>query len=213
MLQYNIRQAPANTVIVEVGKTLEDTVTFGSMTLHIDPEFNPTHHARIFGRVVAVPEGRAWDEENNTINDEVEVGDLIYFHYLVTSNEANCIYGNYYKVPYYWIFCSVRNGNILPVGGWTLCEPTVEQEYNTVEVEGKKMEATFSASGLVTSVFKTPSVDVAKLSYIGKPVGDNYECEAKVGATVVLAKNSNFLNKIEGKDYYTVKQQYILGVK
>jgi co-chaperonin GroES (HSP10) len=75
------------------------------------------------------------------------------------------------------------------------------------------MQATLSSSGLVTSVFKTPSVDTARLAYIGKAVGDNYECEAKVGSTVILAKNSNFLNKIEGKDYYTVKQQYILGLK
>lgn len=213
MLRYDIKQAPSNTVIVEVGKTLEDTVTFGDMTLHIDPEFNPTHHARIFGRVIATPEGRTWDEENNTINDKVEAGDLIYFHYLVTINESNCIYGNYYKVPYYWIFCSVRNGNILPVGGWTLCEPTVEAEYDTVDVGGKKMQATLSTSGLVTSVFKTPSVDVAKLAYIGKPVGDEDEFEAKSGDKVILAKNSNFINKIEGKDYYTVKQQYILGLK
>jgi co-chaperonin GroES (HSP10) len=213
MLRYDIRQAPVNTVIVEVGKTLEDTVTFGSMTLHIDPEFNPTHHARIFGRIVAVPDGRTWDYEGNTINDKVEVGDLIYFHYLVTSDETNCIYGNYYKVPYYWIFCAIRSGNILPIGGWSLCEPMVEQEYDTVEVGGKKMEATLSASGLVTSVFKTPSVDIARLAYIGKPVGDEEDSEARVGSKVILAKNSNFLNKIEGKDYYTVKQQYILALK
>lgn len=213
MLKYDIKQAAPNTVVVEVGKTLEDTVTFGDMTLHIDPEFNPTHHARIFGRVIAIPEGRTWDEEGNTINDKVEVGDIIYFHYLVTSDETNCIYGNYFKVPYYWIFCSVRGGNILPVGGWTLCEPMVEAQYNTVEVGGKKMEATLSASGLVTSVFKTPSVDISKVSFIGNQTGEDATPLVRSGDVVVLAKNSNFINKIEGKDYYTVKQQYILGVK
>lgn len=213
MLKYDIRQSPVNTVIVEVGKTLEDTVTFGSMTLHIDPEFNPTHNARIYGRVVAVPEGRTWDDEGKTIHEKVEVGDLIYFHYLTTSDETNCVFGNFFKVPYYWIFCVVRNGNILPVGGWTLCEPMVEKEYSTVEVGGKIMEATLSSSGLVTSVFKTPSVDIARLAYIGKAVGDEDECYAPQGSTVILAKNSNFINKIEGKDYYTVKQQYILGMK
>ena len=213
MLKYDIKQSPPNTVIVEVGKTLEDTVTFGSMTLYIDLEFNPTHHARIFGRVIALPDGRTWDEEGNTINDKVEVGDIIYFHYLVTSDETNCIYGNYFKVPYYWIFCSVRNGNILPVGSWTLCEPLVEGEYNTVEVGGRKIEATLSASGLVTSVSKIPSVDIAKVSFIGNQTGEDPTPLVAKGSTVVLAKNSNFVNKIEGKDYYTVKQQYILGVK
>ena len=213
MLKYDIKQAAPNTVAVEVGKTLEDTVTFGDMTLHIDPEFNPTHHARIFGRVIAIPEGRTWDEEGNTINDKVEVGDIIYFHYLVTSDETNCIYGNYFKVPYYWIFCSVRSGNILPVGGWTLCEPMVEAQYDTVEVGGKKMEATLSASGLVTSVFKVPSVDISRVAFVGNQTGEDSTPLVKSGNVVILAKNSNFINKIEGKDYYTVKQQYILGVK
>ena len=213
MLKYDIKQAPPNTVIVEVGKSLEDTVTFGDMTLHIDPEFNPTHHARIYGRVIALPDGRTWDEEGKTINDKVERGDIIYFHYLVTSDETNCIYGNYYKVPYYWIFCSVRNGNILPVGGWTLCEQTTDQNFDTFEVGGKKIEAVMSDSGLITSITKKPSVDYAILRYIGKPVGEEYPVLAKVGQTVILAKNSNFTNKIEGKDYYTVKQQYLLGVK
>ena len=213
MLSYDIKQAPANTVIVEVGKTLEDTVTFGSMTLHIDPEFNPTHHARIFGRVIAVPEGRTWDEEGNTINDKVEVGDIIYFHYLVTSDETNCIYGNYFKVPYYWIFCTVRNGNILPIGGWSLCEPMVEKQYDTIEVGGKKMEASLSDSGLVTSVFKIPSVEIARVAFIGNQTGNDSTPLTSKGSVVVLAKHSNFINKIEGKDYYTVKQQYILGVK
>lgn len=212
MLKYDIRQAPANTVIVEVGKTLEDTVTFGGMTLHIDPEFNPTHHARIFGRVIAVPEGRTWDEEGKTIHEKVEVGDIIYFHYLVTSDEANCIYGNYYKVPYYWVFCSVRSGNILPVGGWTLCKQVVEQQYNTVEIGGKRMEAVMSDSGIIVSITKKASVDYAELAYIGKPTGDALEPLIISGDKVILAKNSNFINKIEGEDYYTVKQQYILGV-
>ena len=213
MLKYDIKQSPPNTVIVEVGKTLEDTVTFGDMTLHIDPEFNPTQHARIFGRVIALPEGRTHDDEGLTINDKVEIGDLIYFHYLVTSDETNCIYGNYYKVPYYWIFCSVRNGNILPVGGWTLCEPLVDKQYDTIEVGGKKMEASLSASGLVTSVFKIPSVDISKVSFVGNQTGEDSTPLVNSGDVVVLAKNSNFINKIEGKDYYTVKQRYILGVK
>jgi co-chaperonin GroES (HSP10) len=33
------------------------------------------------------------------------------------------------------------------------------------------------------------------------------------GEIVILNKNSNFINKIEGKDYYTLKQEDILGKK
>lgn len=211
MLSYDISQASPNTVIVEVGKSLEDTVTFGGMTLHIDPEFNPTHHARIYGRVVAIPAGNIYDFNGNQIHEEVRVGDLVYFHYLTTSDESNCIYGNYYRVPYCWIFCTIRDGFILPVGGWTLCDQVVEEKFDEVEVDGAKISAVLSESGLVVSLNKKSSVKYATLAHIGKPFVGVDELGIKSGDKIILAKNSNFVNKIEGIDYYTVRQEDILG--
>ena len=213
MLTYDIKKSPPNTVVVEVGASMDDTVQFGNLKLHIDPEFNPTQYARIYGRVIAVPDGKAYNEENFEIEKEVQVGDIIYFHYLTTSDETNCIYGNYYKVPYYWVFCVVRGGNILPVGSWTLCETVVEEEFNTVEVGGQKIEAITSASGLVIGINKKPSTKFARLVHIGKPLVGEDELGISTGSLVLLNKNSNFVNKIEGKDYYTVRQSDILSTK
>jgi co-chaperonin GroES (HSP10) len=211
MLSYDISQAAPNTVIVEVGKSLEDTVTFNGMTLHIDPEFNPTHHARIYGRVVAIPAGNIYDFNGNQIHEEVRIGDLVYFHYLTTSDESNCIYGNYYRVPYCWIFCTIRDGFILPVGGWTLCEKIIEDKFNKVDVGGHSIDAVISASGIVTKLNKIPSTKEAVLAHIGKPFVGMDELGVKSGDKVILAKNSNFVNNIEGIDYYTVRQEDILG--
>ncbi len=213
MLTYDIKKSAPNTVVVEVGATMDDTVEYGNLKLHIDPEFNPTHYARIYGRVIAVPDGKAYNEEGVEIEKNVQVGDIIYFHYLTTSDETNCIYGNYYKVPYYWVFCIVRSGNILPVGSWTLCETVVEEEFNHVEVDGQKIEAITSASGLVIGINKKPSTKFARLVYIGAPVGEGIELEVSPGELVLLNKNSNFVNKIEGKEYYTVRQSDILSSK
>jgi len=213
MLTYDIKKSPPNTVVVEVGASMDDTVQFGNLKLHIDPEFNPTQYARIYGRVIAVPEGKAYNEESFEIEKEVQIGDIIYFHYLTTSDETNCIYGNYYKVPYYWIFCVVRSGNILPIGGWTLCETVVEEEFNTVEVSGQKIEAITSASGLVIGINKKPSTKFARLSHIGRPLVGADELKVSQGAMVFLNKNSNFKNTIEGKEYYTVRQGDILCSK
>jgi co-chaperonin GroES (HSP10) len=199
--------------VVEVGAAMDDTVQYGNLKLHIDPEFNPTHYARIYGRVIAVPEGKAYNEEGFEIEKEVQVGDIIYFHYLTTSDETNCIYGNYYKVPYYWIFCVVRGGNILPVGGWTLCEQVVEEEFNTVEVSGQKVEAITSASGLVIGLNKKPSTKFARLSHIGKPLVGQDELKISAGSMVIINKNANFKNTIEEKEYYTVRQSDILCAK
>jgi co-chaperonin GroES (HSP10) len=213
MLTYDIKKSPPNTVVVEVGASMDDTVQFGNLKLHIDPEFNPTQYARIYGRVIAVPEGKAYNEESFEIEKEVQVGDIIYFHYLTTSDETNCIYGNYYKVPYYWIFCVVRSGNILPIGSWTLCETVVEEDFNTVEVDGQKIEAITSASGLVIGINKKPSTKFARLSHIGRPLVGTDELKIGKGALVILNKNSNFKNTIEGKEYYTVRQGDILCSK
>ena len=213
MLTYDIKKSPPNTVVVEVGASMDDTVQYGNLKLHIDPEFNPTQYARIYGRVIAVPEGKAYNEESFEIEKEVQVGDLIYFHYLTTSDETNCIYGNYYKVPYYWIFCVVRSGNILPIGSWTLCETVVEEDFNTVEVGGQKIEAITSASGLVIGINKKPSTKFARLSHIGRPLVGTDELKIGKGALVILNKNSNFKNTIEGKEYYTVRQGDILCSK
>jgi co-chaperonin GroES (HSP10) len=213
MLTYDIKKSPPNTVVVEVGASMDDTVQFGNLKLHIDPEFNPTQYARIYGRVIAVPDSKAYNEESIEIEKDVQVGDIIYFHYLTTSDENNCIYGNYYKVPYYWIFCVVRSGNILPIGSWTLCETVVEEEFNTVEVNGQKIEAITSASGLVIGLNKKPSTKFARLSHIGRPLVGEDELKISQGALVILNKNSNFKNTIEGKEYYTVRQGDILCSK
>lgn len=213
MLKYDIKQAPVNTVIVEVGSMLDDTVTYGSLTLNIDPEFNPTKYARIYGRVIAVPEGKAYATNELEIEKDVQVGDIIYFHYLTTTDETNCIYGNYFKVPYYWIFCAVRDNAIIPIGSWTLCEKLVEETFNEVEVNGIKIQATLSQSGLVTSVIKKPSVKYAKLAHIGKTLVGVDALDVTQNDVVILEKNSNFVNTIEGKEYYTVQQEYILGTK
>ena len=215
MLTYKLKQSPANTVIVRVDSTLEDTVEYGSMKLHIDPLFNPTEHAKIYGTVIAVPEGKCKNENGLEIEKEIKVGDKIYFHYLVTNNETNCIYGNYYKVPYYWVFCAVRDSRIIPFGAWTLCEEMVEQEdeFNQIEVLSQKVNATVSASGLVTSLHKVSSIRVAKLNFIGKPLVGENALEINCGDKVILAKNAHFKNKIEGKYYYTVRQEDILGKK
>lgn len=213
MLTYDLKQSSPNSVIVEVGAALDDTVQYGSLTIHIDPEFKPTEHARIYGVVKAVPRGRCFNEEGVEIEPEVRVGDKIYFHYLTTSDETNRIYGNYYRVPYYWIFCAVRNEYIVPVGGWSLCEQITEEEesFNEVQVGNQKISAILSASGLVTGIQKKKSERYARLAHIGKPLIGRNVLEINIGEEVIINKNSHFKNKIEGKEYYTVRQDDLLG--
>lgn len=215
MIYNNIKHSAINSVIVRVDEALSSTYKYGSLEVFIDPLFNPTHHARIYGIVEAIPQGKCFNEDGLEIEQTVKVGDKIYFHYLTTSDENNCVFGNSYKVPYYWIFCIVRESNILPVGGWTLCGqiPEVVGAYEEIEVEGKKMQVSLSLSGLVTSIYEKKSIKYAKLLHIGEPLLNHAELEVSKGDIVVLAKDSNFINSIEGVDYFTVRQSDIYGKK
>lgn len=213
MLQYELTQASPNSLVVEIGAQYDDSVQYGSLTLFIDPLFKPTTHARIYGVVKAVPKGKCYNEDGIEIETDVRVGDKVYFHYLATFDENACIFGNYYRVPYCWIFCVVRGNDILPIGGWTFCEKVVddEDEFESIEVGGQRISAKQNSSGLVTDIQKKDSVKYAILKHIGKPLKNVEPLDVQVGEKVVIEKNTNFENVIEGKTYYTIRQSDILG--
>lgn len=213
MLQYELSQASPNALIVEVGAQYDDTVQYGSLSIFIDPLFKPTHNARIYGIVKAVPKGKCYNEDGNEIETDVRVGDKVYFHYLATFDENACLYGNYYRIPYCWIFCAVRDSDIIPIGGWTLCEKIIEEEdeFEEVEVGGIKISAIKNSSGLVTSVTKRDSNKYAIVRHIGKPLKNADSLGVNSGEKVLIEKNTNFENVIEGKTYYTIRQGDILG--
>lgn len=213
MLQYELSQASPNSLIVEVGAQYDDTVQYGSLSIFIDPLYKPTHNARIYGVVKAIPKGKCYNEDGIEIEADVQVGDKVYFHYLATFDENACLYGNYYRIPYCWIFCVVRGTDIIPIGGWTFCEKMVEgeEEFSQVEVNGVKISAVTNSSGLVTSIGKKESTKVAIMRHIGKPLKNVNPIGVNLGEKVLIEKSLNFENTIEGKSYYTIRQGDILG--
>lgn len=214
MLQYELTQASPNSLIVEVGAQYDDTVQYGSLSIFIDPLFKPTHNARIYGVVKAVPKGKCYNEDGIEIEADVRVGDKVYFHYLATFDENACLYGNYYRIPYCWIFCVVRDNDIIPIGGWTFCEKVIEgeDEFEDIEVGGVKISGIKNSAGLVTSVTKKDSNKYAIVRHIGKTLKNVESLNLKSGQQVLIEKNTNFENVIEGKTYYTIRQGDILGV-
>lgn len=214
MLQYELTQASPNSLIVEVGAQYDDTVQYGSLSIFIDPLFKPTHNARIYGVVKAVPKGKCYNEDGIEIEADVRVGDKVYFHYLATFDENACLYGNYYRIPYCWIFCVVRDNDIIPIGGWTFCEKIIEgeDEFEDIEVGGVKISGIKNSAGLVTSVTKKDSNKYAIVRHIGKTLKNVPSLNLKSGQRVLIEKNTNFENVIEGKTYYTIRQGDILGV-
>lgn len=214
MLDYPVAQAPRNHIIVEVEELYDSTVKHGSLELHIDPYYKPTHYVRIYGKVIGLPKGKSYNEDGKEIVSEVQIGDKVYFHYLSTLNETNCIFRNIYKIPYYHVFCVVRDSRIIPIASWTLCEfiNEDEPEFKKVEVEGVHIYAKEdSKTGLITEVFKKESTKLAVMQHIGTPLVGEPELSIPPGARVLIDRNTNFKNTIEGREYYTILQENILA--
>lgn len=146
---------------------------------------------------------------------EVQVGDKIYFHYN-TVHEENRIRTEdgrkIYKVRYDQIFCSVRNGQIIPIGGWVLMEPAWDEETQEIQLQGQeKVRGKVSASGLVTELHDKPKPLEGIIANIGTQLKGDPELGVKNGDRVFFLPLSEFKNKIEGKEYYIMRQKDIIA--
>ena len=185
-------RALKNKVLIEIEKKMEDTVTYGSMELHIDPMFKPQHNARIYGTVVGVS-----DEE-----EELSLGDKVYFHYLVVDDSH--AFDNIYRVDRERIFCYVRD-KIYPLGYWTLCLPYYDQQGEIMNIDGKDMEVV-KQGNIISAVTLRPSAKRTRISRIGKN-----KLRLRDNDVVYCERGFEFENDIEGTTYYCVKQSDIVG--
>lgn len=242
-----------NYVIFKTDTIFEDKVKLQNKTFYFDPGFEPTRHTRIYGEVVQIPlrlrrvpimqmkKGIPEYHDDppfeykyaSDIPMDVRVGDRIYFHFnimmkinqqLVKEEKGENGKPVYYvRVRYESILCAIRNGEIIPVGSYTLIEPDMESleeiliPIAQVGADGKAMRY---ADG--TPIMKpkdqwlqkkvAPSAKPLRgwVRHVGSPlIGD--VCEVKVGQLVYFRPNSDWTVPIEGKDYFLIRQRHLLG--
>ena len=121
-------QAVNRKVIIQVEKKMADWNLRGSLYLPDVNNSNPKdlieHYVTIYGDVIAAPPNEVY----RGISQEVVAGDVVYFHYNSLPNKDNAFILDgklVYKIDYQDIFCVVRDGEIIPIGGWLLVEPDV----------------------------------------------------------------------------------------
>lgn len=156
-----------------------------------------------------------YDGCNYRTQVEIKEGDKVYFHYN-TLTEETC----YHKLPngnevhiidYHRIFCYVRGVELHACEGFSLLEQVYEEEVQTIEHEGTKMDVVMSESGIVLDTKPKKEKRKAVLAYHGAPLKKDSKEDAKPGDVVILAPNKNFSNHIEGKDYYVTKHDGLYG--
>lgn len=146
---------------------------------------------------------------------EIQEGDKVYFHYNSLSEETRhevLPNGNeVHIIDYHRIFCYVRGIELSACQGYSLLEQVYEDETETIEYEGQKMEVVMSKSGIILDTKPKKEKQKAVLAYHGKSLKQDPKDDAMPGDYVLLAPNKNFSNHIEGRDYYVTKHNGLYG--
>lgn len=156
---------------------------------------------------------------------EVMPGDRIYFHYNTllakhnilgfTSQDGKIMIMA--KVRYDQVTCAVRDGQIVPIGSYALVDPDMETMdeilapiYSPIAGPNGEKIPLPKEKWLQTKPMPEAKYLRGYVRYIGEPlIGDKSEC--KPGQLIYYRKNADWMNMIEGKGYYTIRQRHILG--
>lgn len=224
----------------------------------LDTRFDPMRHTRMYGEVVSIPKNLSatpmWQEPIgvppyqdrppftwqllNSIEQEVQVGDRIYYHFNTIPHnpiqfqrtrgniiDVEGVHPNrtwFIKVKYDMILAVVRAGVIIPIGSYVLCDPLFEtwddiRHPTPVMLNGKialnpdgSQMMKPKEDWLVTKVAPDHKYLRAVVRVVGSPLR-GHKCEVKVGDRIWYKRNADWTVKIEGRDYFVIRQHHIIG--
>ncbi|MFO0447616.1 MAG: hypothetical protein ACK52I_02810 [Pseudomonadota bacterium] len=158
------------------------------------------------------------------ISKDIEVGDRIYFHFnticqknfvRVEGQHPNRTW--YYKVAYDQVLCAVRKDKIIPIASYVLCDPDFESWDDILvpvrsDIKGPDGEYILKPKDqwIQTKVKPEYKYLTAFVKYVGKPFNGD-KCEIEVGQKVWYRRNADWMNKVEGRDYFAIRQRHIVG--
>lgn len=162
------------------------------------------------GKVIATPRGFSKHYAVATIQERIEEGDTVYFHFNAVDAESRMETDvekkPFYNIHYSSIFCYVRGGVITMVGSRVLAEPVYDDD---VVLEGG-IRVKKSKSGIITEINVKHNVKKARLTHIGNPRRGEKLPDVGPGEIVYYAHDADFENEIEGKQYFVMFQEDLL---
>lgn len=180
-------QSPSR-IIVSVEKRFNDTTKSG---LYIDTSYKPEHHVVISGKVIATAKKLPADFRKPGFYDTVEIGDTLYFHYLVVL-DPDCYLGDdLYVVDYFQALATVRDGKIYPVGEHILIEPIEEEVSHETLIIPDLAKKIIPNKGIVFS---------------------SNDPQIPNGSMVSFDEHGKFENEIEGKNLFVMYNSNIMFI-
>lgn len=201
------RIAGANKIIVRVSSdTIEKVVMPSGVEFYMDTSWQPYVHATISGTVVALPEDvdSSMAGYENCKSDVIRIGDTVYFNYLVCDKRQRIYFdddsrdsdGLFYSVNLHSVFCVIRDGALVPYGGWNFIIPLKLKD----DVSPKR--------GLIAAA---ENYTTGNSRYKGIWMAGTLKGVEK-RSIVLFHPIAAFENRIEGMDFYVMQERYIMAV-
>lgn len=152
---------------------------------------------------------------NNSLECELEKGDKIYFPYSATDKsnkikKSNLTYEgkDVYTIPYHLVWCKVNGETIIPIANHTLVSPLEDESYIFDEALNTKVQKN---EKIVTGMcYNTKKQLEGIVAFTSTPLKGEVN-HFTTGDHIVFLPERDWLNKIEGKEYYIIKSQDIIA--
>ncbi len=217
----------SNYVLIEVPLEKHESIKMKSGTeIYVDNTYEPEKHAMNYGTVLKTPDklkysGIKGDEDSLDFDTdmELEVGDVVHFHYLEASKSAKRGRVIQYEgkravmVRYDRLFFARRGDGIVMTNGWILVDPIYEDE-----IKSDIIAIPDFSKG-------KPKTQEGIVRHIGSGIKENIFAqdfgadtnEVSVGDRIAFTKHSNILLEYDvhetmDKKYFRVQQKDIIGI-
>jgi len=158
------------------------------------------------------------------VKQEVQINDRVYYHFNSLSMR-NCVKEEgvhpnktwYFKIPYDQIICAVRDGKIIPIASYALVLPDYESwddilhpTFTTLKDKDGNFIPKPKEQWIQKKVKPEYHFLTAVVRYVGSPLGkDALEIEPE--QKIWYRRNADWMNTIEGVEYFAIRQRHIIG--
>jgi co-chaperonin GroES (HSP10) len=154
-------------------------------------------------------------EDKFSYNTDIQIkkGDVVHFDYL-SLNDQSLIAKHkgkeIHRIVYKNVYAFIREGQINVINGWVLAIPDYVESVQDIEYEGVVTKMQVTKSGIILNHNPKQKDREASVSHIGKDVGWETR-DVQIGDNIFFGVHKNKIRTIEGKQFYAIKKDKLMG--